>query len=144
RWRRPRTDSAPAGRNAAEIGEALAAGLEEAGFPLHLSGGIATYPFDGGSGSQLVRAADQALYEAKDSGKNRVVGFRELVRDGSRSAADHPVTTIARQGRSDSSMLVEAAAAATAISSETTVDAVLERLCKTLTFVVGATGCNVS
>ena len=41
-------------------------------------------------------------------------------------------------------MLVEAADAATAISRETTPEAVLARLCKTVTFVVGATGCNLS
>jgi hypothetical protein len=123
---------------------ALSGGLEDAGFPLHLSGGVATYPFDGGSGSQLVRAADQALYEAKETGKNRVVGFRELVREGSRSSSARPTITGTRQGRSDTGMLVEAAEAATAISREETVDAVLERLCKTLTFVIGATGCNMS
>ena len=140
----PGLDSASAERSATEIGKALADGLKEAGFPLHLSGGVATYPFDGGSSSQLVRAADQALYEAKETGKNRVVGFRELVREGSRSSTDRAVSPTARQGRPDTSMLVEAAAAAATISGEATVDAVLERLCKTLTFVVGATGCNMS
>lgn len=140
----PGLDSASAERSASEIARSLASGLEAAGFPLRLSGGVATYPFDGGSGSQLVRAADQALYEAKETGKNRVVGFRELVRDGSRSSTDRPPSEPARQGRPDTSMLVEAAAAATAISGEETVDAVLERLCKTLTFAVGATGCNIS
>ncbi len=140
----PGVDSASAERTAAEIGKALADGLEEAGYPLRLSGGVATYPFDGGSSSQLVRAADQALYEAKETGKNRVVGFRELVRIGSRASTDRPVAPVPRQGRSDSSMLVEAAAAAAAISGEAAVDAVLDRLCKTVTFVVGATGCNIS
>ena len=140
----PGLDSASAERSATEMGKALADGLEEGGFPLRLSSGVATYPFDGGSSSQLVRAADQALYEAKETGKNRVVGFRELVREGSRASTDRPATSGARQGRSDTSMLVEAAAAATAISSEGTVDAVLDRLCKTVTFVVGATGCNIS
>ncbi len=140
----PGADSASAESTAAEIGTRLADGLKDAGFPLHLSGGVATYPFDGGGSSQLVRAADQALYEAKETGKNRVVGFRELVRDGSRSLSSGPAVAATRQGRSDTSMLVEAAEAATQISGEETVDAVLERLCKTMTFVAGATACAMS
>jgi diguanylate cyclase (GGDEF)-like protein len=140
----PGADSASAEKSAAEIGTRLAEGLKEAGFPLHLSGGVATYPFDGGGSSQLVRAADQALYEAKETGKNRVVAFRELVRDGSRSTSSGAAVTGARLGRSDTSMLVEAAEAATEIAGERTVEAVLERLCKTLTFVAGATGCAIS
>ena len=140
----PGADSASAERSAAEIGARLADGLKDAGFPLHLSGGVATFPFDGGGSSQLVRAADQALYEAKETGKNRVVGFRELVRDGSRSVRSGPVVAGTRQGRSDTSMLVKAAAAATEISREETVEAVLERLCKTMTFVAGATACGLS
>ena len=140
----PDVDSASAERSAAEITNALAEGLKEAGFPLHLSGGVATYPFDGGSGSQLVRAADQALYEAKETGKDRIVGFRQLVREGSRSSTDRPSGAAARHGRSETAMLVEAAAGASSIAAEVTVDAVLERLCKTLTFVVGASGCFIS
>ena len=140
----PGADSASAEKSAAEIGTRLAEGLKDAGFPLHISGGVATYPFDGGGSSQLVRAADQALYEAKETGKNRVVGFRELVRDGSKSSSSGTAVTGARHGRSDTSMLVEAAEAATEISSESTVEAVLERLCKTLTFVAGATACAMS
>ena len=140
----PAADSAAAERSAAEIGSALSAGLEDAGFPLRLSGGVATYPFDGGSGSQLVRAADQALYEAKESGKNCVIGFRQLVRDGSRSASVLDQRVEPRQPRADTGKLVEAAEAATAVMREASVDSVLGRLCKTLTFVVGATGCNAS
>ena len=140
----PGVDSASAERSATEIAKGLAEGLKDAGFPLHISGGVATYPFDGGSGSQLVRAADQALYEAKETGKDRIVGFRQLVREGSRSSTDRPSGASARPGRSETAMLVEAAAGASAIAAEVTVDAVLERLCKTLTFVVGASGCYMS
>ena len=43
----------------------LADGLDRSGFPVHFSAGLATYPYDGGGSSQLLRAADQALYEAK-------------------------------------------------------------------------------
>jgi len=37
-----------------------------------VSGGVATYPQDGESFSELVRIADAALYHAKESGRNRV------------------------------------------------------------------------
>ena len=68
---------------AEELGErirsVLADGLTEAGFPLRLSGGIATYPFDGATPTALLRAADQALYVAKDAGKDRIASFRDVV-----------------------------------------------------------------
>lgn len=41
-----------------------------------LSAGVATYPKDGENCEALVRAADQALYTAKHSGRNRVVAAR--------------------------------------------------------------------
>ena len=65
-----------AGADAAEalggqIRSVLAAGLTDAGFPLRISAGIATYPFDGAKPTSLLRAADQALYAAKNAGKDR-------------------------------------------------------------------------
>jgi diguanylate cyclase (GGDEF)-like protein len=40
---------------------------------LTVSGGVATYPEDAGTGGDLVRCADQARCDAKASGRNRVV-----------------------------------------------------------------------
>ena len=41
--------------------------------PITLSLGVATYPENGPSGDLVMRAADTALYEAKKSGRNRVM-----------------------------------------------------------------------
>jgi diguanylate cyclase (GGDEF)-like protein len=41
---------------------------------LTISGGVASFPEDALSGVELIRAADQALYEAKKDGRNRIVG----------------------------------------------------------------------
>lgn len=43
-----------------------------------LSIGIASYPADGISGEQLLNAADQALYSAKGSGRNRTILYSSL------------------------------------------------------------------
>jgi diguanylate cyclase (GGDEF)-like protein len=40
---------------------------------LSVSGGVAEYPTDGADAATLVRAADDALYAAKRSGRNRIV-----------------------------------------------------------------------
>lgn len=39
---------------------------------LNLSGGVAAFPLDGSALEELISVADAALYEAKDSGRNRV------------------------------------------------------------------------
>jgi diguanylate cyclase (GGDEF)-like protein len=120
-------------------------GLDDAGFPLRASIGVASYPFDGGGGSQLLRAADQAMYEAKAKGKNCVVGFRELVRDTAAGGAGPTLSAQDRRGGSlDASVLKRASEAALVLWRETTVQGVVDRLCKSLTFTVGATGCLIS
>jgi diguanylate cyclase (GGDEF)-like protein len=136
---------------AEELGErirsVLADGLTEAGFPLRLSGGIATYPFDGATPTALLRAADQALYVAKDAGKDRIASFRDVVtREETEpaSAAAALAEDRRRAPRRDGSVLSDALASARAMESEETVEGVLDRLCKGLVFVVGATGCQAS
>jgi diguanylate cyclase (GGDEF)-like protein len=134
---------------AGEIRALLAAGLSEAGFPLNLSAGVATYPYDGAGASSLLRSADQALYAAKNGGKDRVASFRSLVRAENPAAVDAvsvvaPAERNGRPGRRDGSVLADAIAAAKAIDGEETAEAVLVRLCKSLVFVVGATGCSAS
>src|SRR5262249_28764199 len=112
-----------------------------------ISAGIATYPFDGAKPTSLLRAADQALYAAKNAGKDRVASFRDL------TYAVPPIPTAERaslearrRGRSDGSgaILADAMAASRAIEEEETVEGVCSRLCKSLVFVVGATGCSAS
>jgi diguanylate cyclase (GGDEF)-like protein len=124
----------------------LADGLTEAGFPLRISAGVSTYPFDGATSSAILRAADQALYAAKDAGKNRVASFADIARPDpgtlvSRSAA---AAEGRRRGRGDGSVLADVVTASAAIEAERTVDAVCSRLCKSLVFVVGATACSAS
>jgi diguanylate cyclase (GGDEF)-like protein len=128
-----------------ELRRRLVDDLSEAGFPLHVSVGVATYPYDGAGPSQLLRAADQALYEAKATGKNRCISYRRLVRV---SAAEQP---LARGGRVErpgagvgNKVLSEAFQAASAISDETTIEGTLERLAKSMTFVLGSVGCAIS
>ena len=38
-----------------------------------ISAGVSTFPNNGGNQADLIKAADEALYQAKRSGRNRVV-----------------------------------------------------------------------
>ncbi len=131
----------------AQIRTRLAEGLTDAGFPLRISAGVSTYPFDGATPTALLRAGDQALYAAKAAGKDRVASFRELTFPAPVVASDRSgALEGGRGGRSDGSgaVLADAMAAAKAIEAEESVDAICSRLCKTLVFVVGATACSAS
>ncbi|GIU95326.1 MAG: hypothetical protein KatS3mg012_1783 [Gaiellaceae bacterium] len=128
--------------------QSLVEGMTDAGFPLEISAGISSFPFDGGGATELIRAADQALYAAKNQGKGRIASFRDVL--GATIVAAAP--TPARAGRdrrasrlrSDGSVLAEALEATRAIAGEQTSEGVCKRLCKSLVFVVGATGCLAS
>ena len=144
----PDADAEAAEAMGDEIRRVLSDGLTDAGYPVRVSAGISTYPFDGGGPTALLRAADQALYAAKSQGKDRVASFRQLTgRASTTRAADHARSSEARRrGRGDraDSMLADAIAALRAIEAEDTAEGVCERLCKSLVFVVGATGCTAS
>jgi diguanylate cyclase (GGDEF)-like protein len=55
----------------------------EAPIRLTISGGLAVYPSNGQSASELLRAADEALYAAKRNGRNQTVLAQLLGLDGS-------------------------------------------------------------
>jgi diguanylate cyclase (GGDEF)-like protein/putative nucleotidyltransferase with HDIG domain len=54
--------------------------------PITISFGLATYPLHGETAASLLRAADEALYAAKDSGRNRTVRHSPLLRDLARTS----------------------------------------------------------
>jgi diguanylate cyclase (GGDEF)-like protein len=47
-----------------------------------VSGGVASFPKDGASTTDILHAADEALYKAKQMGRNRIVRAQELGLDG--------------------------------------------------------------
>ena len=143
----PAADSDLAEALGTQIRTLLAEGLTDAGFPLRISAGVSTYPFDGATPTSLLRAGDQALYAAKSAGKDRVASFRELSLPISSTAAEPSRGSEGRaRGRSggSGSVLADAMAAAKSIEAESSVEGICSRLCKTLVFVVGATACSAS
>ena len=140
----PRADADAALETTDRLRRELGAGLADAGFPLGMSAGIATYPFDGAGATQLLRAADQALYRAKASGKNQVIPFREIVRDTSPARIPPARIDRSRSDALDGPVLGGAMNASAAIWAEESVDGILERLSKAIAFVVGATATAIS
>jgi diguanylate cyclase (GGDEF)-like protein len=77
----PGTGKEDAVRLAEGIREAVAFqafpnGARQPSGALTISGGVATFPEDAQSAVELVRSADQALYDAKAAGRNRIVAAR--------------------------------------------------------------------
>lgn len=79
----PRTDS----QEAFQVAERIRKTIEESVFPnqdkqpsgnLTASLGVATYPYDASDVEALINSADEALYEAKEKGRNQVVAFVNL------------------------------------------------------------------
>jgi diguanylate cyclase (GGDEF)-like protein len=142
----PGTNTELAAALGSNLRRVLADGLTDAGFPLRVSAGISTYPFDGATPSALLRAADQALYASKDAGKDRISTFAEIAR---RDTTELLTSTGAlpdgrRRVRGEGSVLADVVSGALAIDAELTSDGVCSRLCKWLVFVVGATACSAS
>jgi diguanylate cyclase (GGDEF)-like protein/putative nucleotidyltransferase with HDIG domain len=59
----------------------LAGEFAEDSVAITISFGLATYPEHGETAASLLRAADEALYAAKDSGRNRTVRHSPLLRE---------------------------------------------------------------
>lgn len=58
---------------------------------LTISGGVASFPIDGANGTELITHADQALYQAKGAGRNRVRRYRGVsIGDLGADAPDEP------------------------------------------------------
>lgn len=55
---------------------------QESPLTVTVSGGVSTYPADGGTTTDLLRMADESLYEAKQSGRNRIALRKEVGLDG--------------------------------------------------------------
>ncbi len=126
-----------------EIRGLLAAGLTDAGFPLRISAGVATYPFDGATPTALLRTADQALYAAENAGKDRVATFRDVLRPD--AIFDSPPARFdSRRRRGGAATLAEVVAATEALDGEDTVEGICDRLCRALVFTVGVTACSAS
>jgi diguanylate cyclase (GGDEF)-like protein len=92
----PLTDAAQAQQAAERIREAIASypferrETQPAGM-LTISGGVAVFPVDGQDGTGLIRNADQALYQAKAAGRNRVVTHKGIeIGDGGSEPYGYP------------------------------------------------------
>jgi diguanylate cyclase (GGDEF)-like protein len=118
--------------------------LTDAGYPLRVSAGISTYPFDGATPTTLLRAADQALYAAKGAGKDRVASFRDVHRPEAVLERLPGPGEHRRRARATGSVLSEVVAATAAMDREETAKGACERLCKALVFAAGATACSIS
>jgi diguanylate cyclase (GGDEF)-like protein len=71
----PSTDAAAALITANRLRAAISRISDGDDRPLTISFGVAEHPRDGGTASQLMRAADNALYAAKEAGRDRALRY---------------------------------------------------------------------
>ena len=73
------------GTTALRVAERIRSAIEQFRFPhgdaqpggvLTISGGVAMYPADGSTGTEIVECSDRALYRAKALGRNRVLAYQ--------------------------------------------------------------------
>ncbi|HVC10870.1 MAG TPA: diguanylate cyclase [Burkholderiales bacterium] len=78
-----------AARSAAQIITAVSAAHQVAGHELVVTAsiGISIYPLDGADAESLLKCADAAMYQAKQSGRNQYRFFREEMNSSTRVAA---------------------------------------------------------
>jgi diguanylate cyclase (GGDEF)-like protein len=72
----PETGSDRAALAAERFRERVGRAFEGRPVELSISFGVASYPADARSWEELLDAADKALYQAKDAGRDRVVVFK--------------------------------------------------------------------
>jgi diguanylate cyclase (GGDEF)-like protein len=90
----PRTDRSGAVRVAEKLAEAVRCEpfhFDDGSLDLTVSVGVAAYPRDGSTVRELVKSADDALYRAKDTGRDRVMaavdeGAAELGKEANKEA----------------------------------------------------------
>ncbi len=92
----PEMPAAVALQRAEEVRGAIAAAIVDGGdgAPLRVTAslGVATFPHAGTTPDALLSAADQALYRAKDAGRNRVVGAQGAPTTCTTGGEDVPIT----------------------------------------------------
>jgi diguanylate cyclase (GGDEF)-like protein/putative nucleotidyltransferase with HDIG domain len=84
----PDTDARGAFLLAERLREATRAAFREDAVPITISFGIASFPTHGETAASLLRAADEALYAAKESGRNRTVLHSPVLRVALREGRD--------------------------------------------------------
>ncbi len=79
-------------------GAEIAIPRHDARIRLTASGGVALFPHDGRSTTELLHAADEALYEAKRRGRNRILLAQSILRGNAAAPAEAAVAEAAAPG----------------------------------------------